>query len=121
MNWYLEVLRNYATFSGRSRRMEYWMFALINAIIGLAISSIEILAGGPGIIGVLYGLAVFIPGIAVTVRRLHDINRSGWWLLILLIPLIGAVIILIFMIFDSQSNMNKYGNNPKFSTVHAVT
>jgi len=113
MNWYLEVLKKYAVFSGRARRKEYWMFFLFNIIIALVLGFIEGLVGGPGIIGTLYSLAVLIPGIAVSIRRLHDIGRSGWWLLICLIPIIGPIVVLVFMAQDSKPGDNQYGQNPK--------
>ncbi len=113
MNWYLEVLKKYADFSGRARRKEYWMFALFNFIIAFVLGFIEGLVGGPGFIGFIYALAVIIPGIAVSVRRLHDTNRSGWWLLILLVPIVGIIVILVFMVQDSQAGDNQYGANPK--------
>ena len=78
MSWYLTVLKKYAVFSGRARRMEYWMFALFNFIISFALAFLEALVGGPGIVAVLYSLAVLVPSIAVGVRRLHDTDRSGW-------------------------------------------
>ncbi|GAB4342018.1 MAG: DUF805 domain-containing protein [Candidatus Abyssubacteria bacterium] len=93
MKWYLQVLKKYAVFSGRAQRMEYWMFFLFNLIIAM--------------------LAVLLPGVAVTVRRLHDTGRSGWWLLIGFVPLIGGIVLLVFMVFDSQPGQNEYGPNPK--------
>jgi uncharacterized membrane protein YhaH (DUF805 family) len=113
MNWYLEGLKKYAVFSGRSRRKAYWMFTLFNVIIAIALGIIEVLVGGPGVLGILYSLAVLIPGIAVSVRRLHDTNRSGWWLLIGLVPLIGPIVLLVFVVQDSQAGANQYGPNPK--------
>jgi uncharacterized membrane protein YhaH (DUF805 family) len=113
MNWYLEVLMKYATFNGRARRTEYWMFFLFNLIIGLVLWFTESLVGGPGVLYSLYTLAVLIPGIAVSVRRLHDTGRSGWWLLILLIPLIGAIVLLVFMAQDGTPGQNQHGANPK--------
>jgi uncharacterized membrane protein YhaH (DUF805 family) len=92
------------------------MFLLFNIIIGLVLGGIEGLAGGPGVLGSIYGLVVLIPGIAVSVRRLHDADRSGWWLLIGLIPLIGAIVLLVFMAQDSQPGANQYGPNPKTAT-----
>jgi len=115
MNWYVEVLKKYTVFNGRARRKEYWMFFLFNLIIAFVLGFIEGLAGGPGIIGILYSLAVLIPGIAVSVRRLHDTNRSGWWLLIALIPLVGPIVLLVFMFFDSTPGQNEYGEYPKES------
>jgi uncharacterized membrane protein YhaH (DUF805 family) len=116
VNWYLEVLKKYAVFSGRARRKEYWMFLLFNIIIGLVLGGIAWLAGGPDVLGSIYGLVVLIPGIAVSVRRLHDTDRSGWWLLIGLIPLIGTIVLLVFMAQDSQPGANQYGPNPKTAT-----
>ena len=113
MNWYLAVLKKYAVFDGRARRQEYWMFVLFNIIIAFGLGFIEGLVGGPGVVGLLYSLAVFIPGLAVSVRRLHDTNRSGWWLLIGLVPLVGAIVLLVFMVQDSQPGDNPYGPNPK--------
>jgi len=113
MSWYLTVLKKYAVFSGRARRKEYWMFFLFNIIIASVLGFIEGLAGGPGVLGSLYGFAVLIPGVAVSVRRLHDTNRSGWWLLIGLVPLIGSIVLLVFMVQDGQPGENQHGPNPK--------
>ena len=122
MNWYLEVLKKYAVFGGRARRREYWYFALFNILISIALAIIDGVTGtlsaeaGIGLLGAFYALAVLIPGIAVSVRRLHDTNRSGWWLLIVLVPLIGAIVLLVFMVQDSQPGENQYGPNPKAAT-----
>jgi uncharacterized membrane protein YhaH (DUF805 family) len=118
MNWYIEVLRKYAVFSGRARRKEYWMFFLFNMIIFCVLSVIEdILRIAPqtngSVLASIYALGILIPGIAVGVRRLHDTNRSGWWLLLALVPLIGSVVLIVFMVQDSQPGDNKYGQNPK--------
>ena len=118
MNWYLEVLRKYAVFDGRARRTEFWFFFLYNCIIGLVLSSIEAIVGitsiaGASIFGSLYMLAVFIPYLAVGVRRLHDTGRSGWWMLIYFVPFIGAIVLLVFFVQDSQDGHNQYGPNPK--------
>ena len=119
MNWYLEVLRKYAVFGGRARRKEYWYFVLFNIIISIVLAVVDRVTGtfsqeaGMGLLGGIYTLAVLIPGIAVSVRRLHDTNRSGWWILIALIPLIGAIVLLFFMVQDSEPGVNQYGANPK--------
>ncbi|MGD0398925.1 MAG: DUF805 domain-containing protein [Syntrophobacteraceae bacterium] len=118
MNWYIEVLRKYAVFSGRARRKEYWMFFLFNMIIFCVLSVIEdILRIAPqtngSVLASIYALGILIPGIAVGVRRLHDTNRSGWWLLLALVPLIGSVVLIVFMVQDSQPGDNQYGQNPK--------
>ena len=116
MNWYLEVLKKYAVFSGRARRKEYWMFFLFNVIILFVLGFVEGFAGSAGIVSMLYSLGVLIPSIAVSVRRLHDTDRSGWWLLIGLVPLIGAIVLLVFMFQDSKPDENQYGSNPKTET-----
>jgi uncharacterized membrane protein YhaH (DUF805 family) len=124
MNWYLEVLKKYAVFSGRARRMEFWMFVLFNFIVVFAFGVIDSLLYLVGIVqdlaGItynvlcgLYSLAVLIPGLAVSVRRLHDTNRSGWWYFINLIPVIGSIIFIIFAVQDGTPGSNQYGPNPK--------
>jgi uncharacterized membrane protein YhaH (DUF805 family) len=118
MNWYLEVLKKYAVFNGRARRKEYWMFFLFNIIIEVVLGLVEGFAGiapesGQSVLGTLYMLAVLLPSLAVVVRRLHDTDRSGWWLLIALVPIIGAIVLLVFMVQDSQPGENQYGPNPK--------
>lgn len=113
MNWYLEVLKKYAVFGGRARRTEYWLFVLFNIIISFVLGFIEGLVGSPGVIAMIYGLAVLIPGVAVSVRRLHDTSRSGWWLLIGLVPLMGAIVLLVFMASDSHPGDNQFGSSPK--------
>ncbi len=119
MSWYLKVLKNYVGFSGRARRQEYWFFVLFNFIIGTALIFVDALIGtfnpqtGMGVLSGLYGLAVFIPALAVTVRRLHDTSRTGWWLLLVFLPLIGAIVLLVFMFLDSTSGTNEYGPDPK--------
>src|SRR5262245_40246323 len=119
MNWYLEVLKKYAVFNGRATRKEYWYFALFNIIISMALAVIDMITGtfsaevGIGLLGGLYQLVILIPGIAVSVRRLHDTDRNGWWLLIAVIPLIGAIALLIFLVQDGKPGENHYGLNPK--------
>jgi uncharacterized membrane protein YhaH (DUF805 family) len=117
MEWYLEVLKKYAVFSGRARRKEYWFFTLFNFIFSLALTFVDIWLGlanksGWGPLSGLYTLALFIPGLAVTVRRLHDTGNSGWWILISLVPCVGWLVLLIYLIQDSQPGENQYGPNP---------
>lgn len=122
MQWYLAALKKYAVFSGRARRKEYWFFVLFNLIFAFCLGFIDGFVGtfdqesGYGLFGSLYSLAVLIPGIAVSIRRLHDTGRSGWWLLIVLLPIVGAVVLLMFMAGDSKPGDNKYGPNPKNSS-----
>ncbi|WP_320823674.1 DUF805 domain-containing protein [Reinekea sp.] len=121
MNWYLNVFRKYSVFKGRSRRKEYWFFFLFNILISIVLGIIDGLTGtfspesGLGLLGVIFMLAVLIPSLAVSIRRLHDTNRSGWWLLISLIPIIGTIVIIVFMASDSKPGDNKYGENPKLA------
>jgi uncharacterized membrane protein YhaH (DUF805 family) len=112
MNWYLDVLKKYAVFNGRAPRTEFWMFALINFIIAIVLGVIEGLVGSPGILGTIYSLAVLLPCIGVSIRRLHDIDKSGWWMLIGFVPLIGAIVLIVFCVQDSTPD-NQYGPNPK--------
>jgi uncharacterized membrane protein YhaH (DUF805 family) len=119
MNWYLEVLKKYAEFNGRARRKEYWFFFLISTVISIILAVIDSFTGtiseeaGLGLLSGIYALAVLIPGLSVTVRRLHDTDRSGWWILLGLIPIIGGIALLIFMVLDSTPGGNQYGPNPK--------
>lgn len=108
MNWYLKCWKQYADFSTRARRTEYWMFVLFNFLI-----SCLLYICGLVILSYIYSLAVFIPGLAVCVRRLHDIGRSGWWYFIALVPIIGWILLLVWFCMDSQPGANKWGENPK--------
>lgn len=112
MNWYIKALKNYAVFSGRARRKEYWYFFLINTAISIVLGVV-----GIGLLSGIYTLAVLLPSIAVGVRRLHDTDRSGWWLLIALIPIIGVIVLLVFAVQDSKAEANQYGMNPKEDTL----
>lgn len=120
MYWYLKVLRQYVDFSGRARRKEYWMFSLFTVIISIFLSVIDVSFGmtfgsddSYGFLSALYAVATFLPGLGVTVRRLHDTDRSGWWSLIIFIPLIGIIVLLIFMCLDSTPHENRFGPWPK--------
>jgi len=122
MKWYLMALKKYAVFSGRARRKEYWMFTLFNFIFLILAAILDNIFGtikhvGFSLLFSLYYLAIFIPHLSVSVRRLHDVGKSGWMLLISLIPLIGPIWLLILMVTDSQPGENKYGPNPKEITV----
>ena len=116
MDWYIKVLKNYAVFTGRARRKEYWMFFLFNVIISMVLGFVEGMFGGPGILTIIYGLAVLLPGLGVSIRRLHDTDRSGWWLLIALVPIVGGIVLIVFMVQDSKAGENQYGPNPKTDT-----
>ena len=118
MNWYLEVLKKYAVFSGRARRKEYWFFVLFNAIFAIAAMILDNILGlaiedvGYGPFYILYALATIVPGVAVSVRRLHDIGKSGWYILLAFIPCVGAIILLIFDLTPGDTGDNEYGPDP---------
>jgi uncharacterized membrane protein YhaH (DUF805 family) len=114
MNWYLEVFKKYAVFSGRARRKEYWMFFLFNIIVAFAIGIVIGIFRGAfhinlSILSSLYSLAILIPSTAVGVRRMHDTNHSGWWLIV---PIAG----LIFLFLNGQPSNNRFGLDPKAVT-----
>lgn len=124
MSWFIEALKKYAVFSGRSRRKEYWYFVLFVVIISVVLSIIDASIGtysrssGAGLLSGLFSLAVLIPSIAVSVRRLHDIDRTGWWVLISLVPLVGWIVLLVFHVQDSTPGSNRYGPNLKSARVY---
>ncbi|WP_394775200.1 DUF805 domain-containing protein [Flavobacterium sp.] len=113
------VFENYANFKGRARREEFWFYSLAGLIISIVLMIIDQVSGltfgvaKTGILGLIYGLAVFLPGFAVSVRRLHDINKSGWLSLIILIPLIGAIWLLVLFCKEGDQGRNGYGEDPK--------
>jgi uncharacterized membrane protein YhaH (DUF805 family) len=113
MEWYIKVLKNYVGFQGRARRKEYWMFILFSFIVSVILAILESIIGAKDVLTGLYSLAVLLPSLAVGVRRLHDTGRSGWWLLLCLIPIIGSIIVLVFTCQDSEPTANQYGPNPK--------
>lgn len=122
MEWYTAALKKYTVFSGRARRKEYWMFCLFNVGFSILAMILDTVIGkamggsGIGVIYLLYVLAVLIPSIAVGVRRLHDTGKSGWFLFIGLIPLIGGIWLLIVLCSEGEAAPNKYGLNPKLAT-----
>lgn len=112
MNWYIEVLKKYAVFNGRAHRTEYWMFTLISIVIMIALWAIGSMIGLRGLSGI-YNLAVLLPSIGVTVRRLHDTGKTGWLTLVGLVPVIGWIVLLIFMALEGQEGDNQYGSSPQ--------
>ncbi|MEV6385332.1 DUF805 domain-containing protein [Streptomyces sp. NPDC051773] len=112
MNWFIEVLRKYAVFSGRARRQEYWMFTLISSVLYLALYLLG-LAVDSQVPQLLLSLAFFLPSLAVSVRRLHDTDRSGWWVLIGIVPCVGFIVMIVFMATEGQQGTNRYGPDPK--------
>ncbi len=124
MNWYIDVLKKYAVFSGRAGRKEFWMFILFNVIVEIFLWGIEFIVAHTLerniianlvilIISLIYTLGILTPSIAVTVRRLHDTGRSGWWVLIGIVPLIGDIVLVVFTVQDSQQGYNQHGPKPK--------
>ena len=119
--WYVDVLKNkYTLFTGRARRKEFWMFTLFNILVSLVISIAAAILGNIPILGVIfaflplvYCLAVLVPGIALGIRRLHDTNRSGWFLLLCLIPFVGGIILLVFFVLEGTKGQNQFGPDPK--------
>ena len=138
MEWMTLPLKRYAQFSGRSQRKEFWMFFLFVVIVSIIASLIDRVLGfgavhtvaGPGRfvttsrstgpIGGLFALAMLIPGIAVAVRRLHDTDRSGWWLLLSLVPIVGGIIVIVFYCLDGTTGTNRFGPDPKSANLGEV-
>ena len=113
MEWFLKVVRdNYANFDGRARRKEYWMFFLFNIFFSIVANIIDSIIGVPALSGILM-LALLVPGIAVSIRRMHDIGNSGWMLLIGFVPLIGGIWLIILMAKEGDKGSNEYGEDPK--------
>lgn len=112
MHWYTDVLKKYTEFTGRARRQEYWMFFLFNFIISMVIAIIGAVIGLP-ILHLIYALAVLLPSIGVGIRRLHDTDRSGWWMLIAFVPFIGGIWLLVLMVLEGTAGENQYGPDPK--------
>ncbi|RYF92774.1 MAG: DUF805 domain-containing protein [Caulobacteraceae bacterium] len=116
-------LRKYADFNGRARRSEYWLFWLFSTVVSLILTFLGGLIfgaadpsnpfGGANLLSVIWSLGILIPSLAVGVRRLHDTDRSGWWLLIILVPLIGIIVLIIFFVLDGTPGTNKFGPDPK--------
>jgi uncharacterized membrane protein YhaH (DUF805 family) len=106
------VLTQYTGFSGRARRSEYWYFFLFNVLVSIVAGVIDTALNSP-VLGIIVTLGLLLPSIAVSVRRLHDTGRSGWWLLISLVPLVGAIVLLVFQCQDSEPGANRFGPSPK--------
>ena len=119
MEWFVEAMRKYAVFKGRARRKEYWWFLLVYLLISLVLTVFDGIIGkydaqsGMGLLSGLFGVATFLPGLAVAVRRLHDTDRSGWWVLITVLPVIGLLIFVIFMARAGTPGENRFGADPK--------
>jgi uncharacterized membrane protein YhaH (DUF805 family) len=115
VHWYTDVLRRYTDFDGRSDRPEFWWFGLINVIVSLVLWGIGVAAlglKGGQLVAILYGLVTLLPVLGVDIRRLHDTNRSGWWLLIGLIPIIGGITLIVFFANAGTQGPNQFGPQP---------
>jgi len=113
LNYALMPLQKYAQFTGRSGRAEFWWYTLATIILNVVVQSVDgMISGGPGILTGLVALALFIPGLAVAFRRLHDTNRSAWWLLISFVPLIGLVVLIVFWASPGTPGSNNFGEAP---------
>ena len=120
MSWYFNAITNYVNFKGRERRRAYWMFVLVNVIITIVISCIDVIFIGiddgffqNGVLSTIYSIFIFLPSLSLTVRRLHDTGRCGWWVLLYFIPIVGWIIMLVFLCTDSYGGENQYGPCPK--------
>ena len=111
MEYFIDAFRKYADFSGRASRKQYWMFILIFMIIYLVLAVVDALLG-MFVLAAIFNLALLIPSLSIAARRLHDTGRTGWWQLIIFIPLIGVIVLLVFLVQDSHGE-NDYGPNPK--------
>ncbi len=115
MHWYTDVIRRYTDFDGRADRPEFWWFGLINLIVSLVLWAIGIAVFGfptGELVAVVYGLVTLLPALGVEFRRLHDTNRSGWWILISLIPIIGGIILIVFLASAGTRGPNRFGSPP---------
>jgi uncharacterized membrane protein YhaH (DUF805 family) len=122
MQWYIDVLKKYTVFTGRARRKEYWMFVLFNVIASIIVGILDRILGldfgsgsgsSGGWLSTIYSLAVLLPSIAVAIRRMHDTNRSGWWILINLIPCVGWIWFIVLAAQEGTAGDNQYGPDPK--------
>lgn len=117
VQWYMRVLRRYSDFRGRAHRTEYWMFTLVSVLISIALAFVDAVlgleVGGFGLLGLIYGLAVLLPSLAVGARRLHDTGRSGWWQLIQIVPVIGIIVLVVFLATDGHHGANTHGPDPR--------
>lgn len=109
---YIGVFKKYAQFSGRAGRREYWMFVATNVLLSLVLGIVDGITGIP-VLGLLFMLVALLPSIAVTIRRLHDTNRTGWWMLVACVPIVGAIVLLVLMALPSTRGSNAYGETPR--------
>jgi len=119
MHWYLRAWDKYAVFSGRASRTEFWFFVLVNVVVSALLIAMDT-AVGTRLPDVLYGLAVIVPTLAVGCRRLHDTDRTGWWQLLALVPVLGWIALAVLEVLDGTHRRNKYGPDPRASAGHGA-
>jgi uncharacterized membrane protein YhaH (DUF805 family) len=130
MNSYVQVFKRAFDFGGRSRRREFWLFVLVNLVVTAVLTALDTFLGlgglstlsgpgyaitylAPGLLGSIYNVVVLIPNIAVSIRRLHDTDRAGWWLFIALVPIVGAIVLIVFWAMEGTRGANRFGADPK--------
>ena len=126
MQWFTLALSRYADFSGRSHRSEFWYFVLFSTLIQVVLSLVDSAMGWVyqvdgienGFLSTIAMLVLLVPAISVGTRRLHDIGRSGWWQLLMFLPVVGFLVLVFFWVRDGQAGQNLYGNNPKLASGH---
>ena len=112
MDFFIDAYRQYANFTGRATRQQYWMFYLLYMVAYILLFFIDVTIRTGGLLSGLFALASFIPFIAIAARRLHDTDRTGWWQLLLFIPIIGAIVLLFFLVSKGSEGENRFGSNP---------
>jgi uncharacterized membrane protein YhaH (DUF805 family) len=123
MDWFVECMKRYAVFAGRASRREYWHFSLVYLLISVILSIFDAmigkfsLAAGMGLLSGLFTLAAALPALGVSIRRLHDTGRSGWWLLITAVPLIGIIVLIVFLSMRGEAGDNRFGPVPPQAVV----
>lgn len=113
MEFFLRAYKNYANFQGRDTRQQYWMFYLFYMIASIILNILDGIIGTDGLLAGVFAFASLVPAIAIATRRLHDIGKSGWWQLIILIPLIGAIVLIVFLAKQGMMGDNQFGNDPR--------
>ena len=115
MEYFMKGIRGYVDFTGRDRRRDYWMFVLVYSLIYIILSVIDELLGTV-MLAFIFNLFMLLPSISYATRRLHDTGRSGWWQLLYFIPLLGLIVVIVFLAQDSDKETNAYGSSPKYAS-----
>ncbi len=128
MDWFVAALKKYAVFAGRAQRAEYWYFMLFYMLVALILGFLDGIAGttvgqgneAMGLLSLLFVLAMLLPSLAVSARRLHDTGRSAWWMLIGFVPLVGVLVLLVLAALDGEPGTNRFGPNPKEAGIRSL-